>query len=278
MDGELKFVDEVRVLRHLNAVLDSKYFCNAPRLREFLRFIVTETLARRGDQIKEYSIGVNVYGRKPDFDPKEDSIVRVEAVKLRARLAEYYDQASATDGIKIRLLKGGYIPTFSQISSQYESSLIAELCAAGEFAVSRRTAAATVLARQHFSRIIELASSDPRGHIGWASACRSGLDTELENPAEIIPRYERELAESLRLSPKSSYAQSTKSMRLSDSIRGTPLHIFGEPVSWLLAETLPRRFRRYVRPSASNQCPNSLMYILEEFCSTPASTNKLSKN
>jgi Tfp pilus assembly protein PilF len=205
MDAELKFVDEVRVLRHLNAVLDSKYFRSAPRLREFLQFIVTETLSGRGDQLKEYSIGVNVYGRKPDFDPKADSIVRVEAVKLRARLAEYYNQVS-TDGTKIRLLKGGYIPTFSQISSQYDLSLIAELCAAGDFAVSRRTPAATALARQHFSRIIELAPSDPRGHIGWASASRSGLDTEVENPAEIIPRYEEEVAESLRLSPMSSQA------------------------------------------------------------------------
>ena len=206
MDAELNFVDEVRVLRHLNAVLDSKHFCNAPRLREFLRFIVTEALAGRGDQLKEYSIGVNVYGRKPDFDPKQDSIVRVEAVKLRARLAEYYNQTSAIDGMKIRLLKGGYIPTLSQISSEDPSSLIAELCAAGDFAVSRRTPAATALARQHFSRIIELAPSDPRGHIGWASASRSGLDTEVENPAEVIPRYKEELLESLRLSPMSSQA------------------------------------------------------------------------
>lgn len=206
MDAELKFADEVRVLRHLNAVLDSKYFCNAPRLREFLRFIVTETLAGRGDQLKEYSIGINVYGRKLDFDPKEDSIVRVEAVKLRARLAEYYDRASVTDDIKIRLLKGRYIPIFSQSNSQYDSSLVAELCAAGDFAVSRRTPAATALARQYFSRIIELAPSDPRGHIGWASACRSALDTEVENPTEIIQRYECELTESLRLSPMSSPA------------------------------------------------------------------------
>lgn len=219
MDPEFKFVDEVGILRHLSALLGSKYFSAAPRLREFLRFVVTETIAGRGNQLKEYSIGVNVYGRRSDFDPKQDSIVRVEAVKLRARLSDYYDQTNSWDGIRILLPKGGYVPILRQIGSQYESStqsrLIAELCAAGELAIWRRTPAGMTLARQHFSRVIELAPSDPRGHIGWAYTCGSALDTELENPAEIIPLYEEEIAQSLKLSPMSSSAHVLRSNLIS---------------------------------------------------------------
>src|ERR1041385_6267577 len=170
MDAEFKFIEEARILRHLDTVLGSKHFCGTQRLREFLRFVVDETLAGRGDQVKEYSIGVKVYGRGPDFDPKEDSIVRAQAVKLRARLAEYYNAAYDADGIEILLPKGRYVPSFRQNISQYEpgakSRLIAELCVAGDFAVWRRTPDGAALGRQHFSRVVELEPSDPRGHIG----------------------------------------------------------------------------------------------------------------
>jgi hypothetical protein len=215
VDPEFQFVDKVRILRHLSTLLGSPYFSVAPRLREFLRFVVTETLAGRGNQLKEYSIGVDVYGRKPGFDPKQDSIVRVEAVKLRARLTDYYNQSNSTDGIQILLPKGGYVPSIRQISAQYDfrtvSHLLDELCAAGDFAFWRRTSSGVAMARQHFSRVVELAPSDPRGHIGLAHTFASAIDTELESPAGIIPSYKKEVAESLRLSPSSSQAHALHS-------------------------------------------------------------------
>ena len=62
--------------------------------------------------LKELLIGIEIYGRKRDYDPKQDSIVRTEAARLRAKLLEYYSGAGATDPVVIELPKGGYTPKF----------------------------------------------------------------------------------------------------------------------------------------------------------------------
>ena len=64
----------------LTRVLGSKVFESAGRAREFLRFIVQETLAGRGDRLKGYSIAVEVFERPTDFDAQSDPLVRVEFV------------------------------------------------------------------------------------------------------------------------------------------------------------------------------------------------------
>jgi len=98
----------------LDRVLASQAFANAGRLSRMLRYVVEKTLAGEVDQIKEYSVGVEVFDRRADFDPRLDSIVRVEARRLRARLAEYYDAEGRSDAIRFRLPKGGYAPTFER--------------------------------------------------------------------------------------------------------------------------------------------------------------------
>jgi TolB-like protein/Flp pilus assembly protein TadD len=84
------------------------------RLKRFLSFIVTEALEGRGDQLKEYVIGVQVFDRESSFDPRADPIVRVQARRLRARLVRYYREEGGADTIVIELPKGGYTPTFKQ--------------------------------------------------------------------------------------------------------------------------------------------------------------------
>lgn len=96
----------------LEHVLRSQAFVNAGRLSRMLRFVVERTLAGEGDQLKEYLVGVEVFDRPPDYDPRLDSIVRVEARRLRAKLAEYYETEGAGDAVRFRLAKGGYAPTF----------------------------------------------------------------------------------------------------------------------------------------------------------------------
>jgi TolB-like protein/Flp pilus assembly protein TadD len=76
----------------------------------FLRYVVEQTLAGRSGEIKEYVVGVEVFGRGNDFDPRLDSIVRVEARKVRTKLAEYYASAGARDPVSIELPKGSYAP------------------------------------------------------------------------------------------------------------------------------------------------------------------------
>src|SRR5215469_14732286 len=97
------------VEKHLERVLASPGFARNERLSRFLRFIAQEELNGRGSELKESLIGVEVFGRKPGFDPKQDSTVRSEAAKLRARLAEYYDSEVKDDALIIELPKGGYV-------------------------------------------------------------------------------------------------------------------------------------------------------------------------
>jgi serine/threonine-protein kinase len=98
----------------LERVLRSPSFVNAGRLSRMLRFVVERTLEGQGDGLKEYLLGVEVFDRPTEFDPRLDSIVRVEARRLRAKLAEYYDGEGAADAIRFRLAKGGYVPTFER--------------------------------------------------------------------------------------------------------------------------------------------------------------------
>src|SRR5947199_6573657 len=106
----LDAVQQQAVTKQLEQVLADTSFSGAPRLSSLLRYIVRETLAGRGDQLKEYTLGVAVFGRGSRFDPRLDSIVRVEASKLRARLERYYKDAGANDAILIELPRGSYAP------------------------------------------------------------------------------------------------------------------------------------------------------------------------
>jgi len=109
-------VDPSDVRAALDHVLLSQAFVNADRLSRMLRFVVERTLAGEGGQLKEYLVGVEVFDRPTDYDPRLDSIVRVEARRLRAKLAEYYETEGAGDAVRFRLAKGGYAPTFEHWS------------------------------------------------------------------------------------------------------------------------------------------------------------------
>lgn len=90
----------------------SPYFARSARLRKFLRFTVESLLEGRADELKERTIGVEVYRRAAGFDPRRDPIVRSEAHRLRARLAAYYAAEGRFDPIEIRYPKGSYVPEF----------------------------------------------------------------------------------------------------------------------------------------------------------------------
>ena len=97
----------------LEKILASEPFAEAERLRQFLRFTIDLTLRGGGSQIKEYVVAQEVFGREASFDPRNDPIVRVQAGKLRSRLAKYYAAEGREDPIIIEFPKGGYIPTFN---------------------------------------------------------------------------------------------------------------------------------------------------------------------
>ena len=104
---------EAEMRQALERVLARPPFSRSKRLSVFLGYIVEETLQGRAEAISGYAIGVDVFGKPEDFDPAIDSIVRVEAGRLRRRLAEYYHGDGVDDPVEISLPKGSYVPMFT---------------------------------------------------------------------------------------------------------------------------------------------------------------------
>ena len=136
--------------RELERVLASPGFHRNERMSRFLRYLAEQRLGGNANQLKESVIAVEVFGRKPDHDPSHDSIVRTEAGRLRARLAEYYIGVGKDDPIVIELPKGGYVPTFRPRQKQIRR--IIWLTAAGAAAVLAIAAIAWVQKTERFWR------------------------------------------------------------------------------------------------------------------------------
>ena len=105
-------VTDAQVAAQLELILASPQFVKSERMTRFLRFVVEQALNGRGNGLKEYSIGVEVFDKDPSFDPRIDNNVRTEARRLRVKLAEYYAEAGKNDPVIIELPKGSYVPRF----------------------------------------------------------------------------------------------------------------------------------------------------------------------
>jgi hypothetical protein len=106
---------EEAIRQELETLLSSQTFANAERQRQFLRYLVEAGLDGRAAGLKEFTIGIEVFDRPTNYDPRIDSTVRVQASKLRERLNTYYSTegtARGSGGIRIELPKGGYSPAF----------------------------------------------------------------------------------------------------------------------------------------------------------------------
>lgn len=96
----------------LERILASAAFERSARLSAFLRVIAEERLAGREEPLKEYELGVRVFGRPRNYDPQADPIVRVQARQLRFKLREYYETAGSAERVRIELPKGSCLPVF----------------------------------------------------------------------------------------------------------------------------------------------------------------------
>src|SRR5947207_13959707 len=96
----------------LQSVLASGIFDRAPSLAQLLTYVCSKYFEGESEQIKEYSIGVEALGRGAEFDPKRDSIVRVEAHRLRKRLRDYYCKEGIGHAVHIVIPPGHYTPKF----------------------------------------------------------------------------------------------------------------------------------------------------------------------
>jgi hypothetical protein len=92
--------------------------CSSRRLVSLLQFVVRQTLNGTADQLKERTIGVEVFGREPDYDTSNDHIVRTAASDLRKRLAAYYGDPAHLSQTRIDIPSGGYVPQFRLVSAE----------------------------------------------------------------------------------------------------------------------------------------------------------------
>lgn len=108
---------KAQILAHLDCICKSSSFESSKRCQQFLRYIVQEAVEGRSGFIKERNIAIEVFGKGIDFEPGEDSVVRVKAHEVRKRLTEYYE-SSPPNGLRIELPLGGYVPRLHGIAAQ----------------------------------------------------------------------------------------------------------------------------------------------------------------
>jgi Malectin domain len=126
-------VDSSRESRELQDVLASGVFDRSPMLAQLLRYVCAKYFEGGAGSIKEYSIAVDVLGRSSDFDPKKDSVIRVQFHRLREKLNEYYATQGADHAIRIVIPHGHYAPQFlyQGETAGIDSSIEAEPVSAG---------------------------------------------------------------------------------------------------------------------------------------------------
>ena len=112
--------DREEKLRQLEKILHSRHMQASEHLKAFLRFVVVEAIDHRGRPLKEYTIATEVFGRDSSYDPRTDSVVRVQAARLRSKLQQYYATDGKADKLVIDLPKGRYVPTFSYVGNGSE--------------------------------------------------------------------------------------------------------------------------------------------------------------
>lgn len=118
VSGELR--DAVR--DQLDRMLASPYFSHSKRFPNFLRFVTDHTLSGTVDNIKERTLGIEIFGRDADYDTAADPIVRVTAAEIRKRTAQYYQDPEHKEELRIILPSGSYVPQFQLPDTGVEQS------------------------------------------------------------------------------------------------------------------------------------------------------------
>jgi hypothetical protein len=116
-------VSEEEVRQQLARIVDSNMFRRSTQMVRFLTIIVERSLSGRPEDLKEYVLGRDAFHRGEDYDPRTDSIVRVEAQRLRRKLREYYDSKDRRDTILIELPAGSYVPVFKYLQPRINDQL-----------------------------------------------------------------------------------------------------------------------------------------------------------
>jgi len=211
----MRSVDEVPV-GHIGAIeaaldrlLGSTALASSPALRRFLDYVVRQTLAGNSEHLKEYTIGVEVFGRGARFDPRGDSIVRVQAFALRERLREYYRTEGATDPVTVAIPRGAYRPVF-EINERAPTSLLDDPESVGRLAerlVLQSTPEALQRARYLLQEAIARRPEVADLHVALAATALAAVELECVSPREGVPLLRSAARAALRLDPRRADAR-----------------------------------------------------------------------
>ena len=128
----LSEAEKSAVREQLRRLLDNPFFSHSKRFPTFLQFVTEQTLAGEADNIKERTLGIEIFGRDAEYDTASDPIVRVTAAEIRKRVAQYYQEAAHEHELRITLPSGSYIPQFHWPKSANDHVLNEVDRAAGE--------------------------------------------------------------------------------------------------------------------------------------------------
>ena len=106
------------ILRSLELVLASPAFRNSKQCQKFLRHVVEHSSTGHDEMLRERTIGVEVFGRAPDYDTAADPVVRVRATEIRKRLAQYYQESGGGDPVRIEIPSGSYRVEFHKMPAR----------------------------------------------------------------------------------------------------------------------------------------------------------------
>jgi tetratricopeptide (TPR) repeat protein len=217
---------EDKIRAQLERIINSKAFHTVERLKRFLSFIVFETMEGRGDQLKEFVVGIQVFGKEASFDPRNDPIVRVQARRLRSRLARYYSDEGQNDEFVIDLPKGGYAPVFRS----------------REAPAPKRSVTAALVSRNTIS-VLPFADLSPEGDLGYLcrSVCQEIVNalTKLES-ARVLVSGGESFAQNDRL-PNAAAIVTGSIQRSGQDLRITFQLIDGASGSYVWSESMDRK-------------------------------------
>src|SRR4051812_9768345 len=198
-------------------ILSSPAFQKSKRLTRFLSFAVDRALAGDEGALKESVLGVEVFDRGSEFDPRIDPIVRIDARRLRARVAEYYRTPGAADPIVIEFEPGSYVPRFrvsdpSALGPQLPKPIhapkpIRKVLALDMLRRARRemedvpSVEGVFKALQLFERAAETNPDHAFAHLGVAFASIWMPSLGCESPHSSMPRARRAAQRALELDP-----------------------------------------------------------------------------
>jgi hypothetical protein len=162
-----QFQAEIEKLVASHALHGSESLC------KLLRYLGRQALEHPGAAVKEYQIATEVFGRQADFDPQLDSMVRVQAGRLRTKLAEYYNTEGASDRIVVELPKGSYAVAFHERANA--AAAHGNGSGTGTWANDPVESAGAAAKRRYLVPVLSVALAAALAMVGWLLWTRSEL-------------------------------------------------------------------------------------------------------